>query len=236
MKVHLLEAMIGNFLNDRLNPNDTGWYFPHSLVDHFHRVWHGSDISGLSEKYDQALRSDISQRWWKRDNYRPREIMLNLIAADPELASIAFKDLFNETATLDGRLSRFNFYAEELLQIHRKINHRVIESYHHQDAAMISLYLAGVYPEKYCLYPGLNVFQSFCKKAGSPEVTVVDDLVRFTKVSTIVFKFLQRNPDYIKLVELRTDPVHKVKFHPFQTSYEIISFAAGSKIADADGL
>lgn len=233
MKVHLLEALIDEFLTTQLKIPDTAWYFPHSIVNHFHQVWYTREEIGLQEKYDLALRSEISQRWWKRENYRPKEIMLYLIAADWELASIAFKDLFNDTATLDGRLSRFNFYSEELLQIHRKNNRRVIESHHHQDASIVSLYLAGIFPEKYSLYPGLNVFQAFSKKVGSLEITLVDDLVRFSKVSTIVFKFLQRNIHYEKFVELRTDPIHKVKFHSFQTTFEIISFAVNAKNGDA---
>jgi hypothetical protein len=73
------------------------------------------------------------------------------------------------------------------------------------------------------LYPGLDIFQSFCKKVGSPEITVVDDLVRFAKVTGIVFKFLQRNIHFGKLIELRNDPMHKIKYYPFQTTYEIIS-------------
>src|SRR6185503_58808 len=111
--------------------------------------------------------------------------MIQLIEADPELAVIAWKDLANDSASLDGRLYRFNYYCDELLQLYRHINLRSVETYHHQDATIMSLYLAGMNPEKYSLYPGLEVFRSFCKAVGSPDMPVLDDLVRYMKIASI---------------------------------------------------
>ena len=208
----------------QLKSDDTSWYYVHSLVEHFHVSWNTDHNQDLKTKFDQALRSEISQRWWKHENYRPKEIMMKLIEADAELAAIAFKDLSNDTATLDGRLSRFIFYAEELLQMHRQKNKRDIENHHHQDAAMLSLYLAGMFPDKYTLYPGLDTFKSFCKNIGSPDIPVVDDLVRYSKVTAIVYKFFQKNILSEKLIEQRTSTMHKTKFIPFQVTYEFICF------------
>lgn len=234
MKLHLLESLIEHFFDTHVKVNDASWYYPHSIVDHFHKNWIWESSLGLKEKYDLSLKSEISQRWWKKESYRPKDIMLKLIDADSELAAIAFKDLANEQASLGGRISRFNFYAEELLEIHRRNFPRDIETYHHQDAGIISLYLAGWYPDHYALYPGLEVFRNFCKVIGSPEIPVIDDLIRFQKVTGIVFKFLQRNPNYERLIEVRTTYNHPVNFLPYQTSYEIICFAeaqSGASVA-----
>src|SRR4030095_10887104 len=225
MKLHLLEGLIDQFILYELKEDPIDWYFPHSLVDHFHQTWSAPDPNHLKNIYDQSLRSEYSQRWWKRDNYRhiydqslrseysqrwwkrdnyrPKEIMILLIETDPELASIAWKDLSNESASLDGRLYRFNYYCEELLQMHRQKNERSVETYHHQDASILSLYLAGLSPEKYTLYPGLDSFLAFCKTVGSPDLPVIDDLVRYMKVTSITFTFLQRNKNYNKLMEYR---------------------------------
>ena len=223
MKVHLLEGIIQHYVETQLLSKDTSWYLPHSLVDHFHKTWNSPEPYELIERYDLALKSEISQRWWKRENYRPKEIMLKMISADPELAGIAFKDLANETATLEGRLSRFDFYCTELLQMHRTAHVREIETYHHQDASIISLYLAGWYPEKYVLYPGLDIFQRFCSAVGSPEIPVVDDLPRYSKVAGIVFKFLTKHEDFEKLLQKRESGNHRVKCLPYQTVFEIIT-------------
>ena len=226
MKLHLLENLIDRFISSGLKSDDTDWYFTHSIVDHFHKTWFALSSLGLKEQYDQSLRSDISQRWWKRDHYRPKEIMLKLIDADIELSAIAFKDLANESATLEGRLSRFNFYAEELLQMHRKNKTRDIETHHHQDAGILSLYLAGWYPEKYILYPGLDIFQSFCKSVGSPDIPVVDDLPRLNKVGAIIYKYLQKNIQFNDLIAQRSNANHKINFLPYQAAYDVIIFTS----------
>jgi len=228
MKLHLLESLIDQFITYELKTDPIDWYFPHSLVDQFHHSWSAPDPNHLKSIYDQCLKSEYSQRWWKRDNYRPREIMILLIETDPELASIAWKDMSNESASLDGRLYRFNYYCEELLQMHRQKNERSVETYHHQDASILSLYLAGLYPEKYSLYPGLESFLAFCKAVGSPDLPVIDDLVRYMKIASIVFTFLQRNKNYDKLIHHRRS-MHQVNVIPFQMSYELIEYGGRKK-------
>lgn len=223
MKLHLLEGLIDSFLKSQLHKEDPSWVYSHDLVNHFNQSWSEFKDLSLKERLDLSMRSEISQRWWKRENYRPKELMLKLIDVDEELAGIAFKDLANDSATLDGRLSRFNFYAEELIQMYRRNHKRDIETNHQQDAGIISLYLAGWFPEKYSLYPGLDLFANFCRIIGSPDIPVVDDLVRYEKVAAIIYKFLQKNPLFQKLSEERVLRYPKNKFLPFQTTYEIVS-------------
>lgn len=223
MKLHLLEALIAAFLEAQIKSNATDWYFPHTIVSHFHSTWVSPSDLVLKDRYDRALKSEISQSWWKGVHYRPREIMLKLIEADSELAGIAFKDLANETASLDGRLYRFNYYADELLQILRKNELRVIDTHHHQDARIVSLYLAGFYPEKYTLYTGLSDFQLFCKTVGSPDIPQVDDLVRYSKIANIIFTFCNRNPLFEELKSIRKEITHRISFLPFQVTYEIMA-------------
>ena len=224
MKVHLLEKGIEGFIAEQLASGDEAWYFPHSLVGHFHETWYSLAQMSLADRYTKCLTSSISQRWWKRDQYRPKEIMLQLIEADPELAAIAWKDLQQPNASLDGRLSRFNYYCEQLLALHRGRHPKSIETFHHQDGAMMSLYLAGLFPEQYALYPGLDVFRMFCQQVGSPDIPKVDDLVRFMKVAGIIFTFLRRNAQFESLLEQRRQPIHKITCIPFQVTYEIISY------------
>jgi hypothetical protein len=230
MKLHLLESLIDRFLEYQVRSGHTAWYLPHSIVHHFHEVWNRDDNLSLAERYSLALKSDISQRWWKREHYHPKEIMLKLIEADAELATLAFKDLFNDTASLEGRYSRFVFYAEELLNEYKRKHPRDIETHHHQDVSIVSLYLAGRFPEKYILYPGLEAFQSFMRKVESPDYPSVDDIHRYMKVAMIVHKFLLKNPSYPALEISRTESSHKVKFLPLQLSYELISFAGNNSV------
>jgi hypothetical protein len=224
----LLESWIDHFITRQLEAGQDDWYYPHSMMDHFHKNWNLVDVNQLASTYDTCLWSDISQRWWKRENYRPKEIMIKLIRIDPELAMIAWKDLANESATLDGRLYRFNYYCEQLLEMYRKQNRLSIETYHHQDASIMSLYLAGMFPDKYSLYPGLDLFSSFCKKVGSPDIPVVDDLVRYMKVASITYTFLQKNKNFETLLKNRREEFHQVRCIPFLVSYELIAFAGAA--------
>lgn len=229
MKLHLLEKHIHEYLLTARSWTQVPWYYAHAIVGHFHVHWSLHESRPLDDMYDQSLQSDISQRWWKREQYRPKEIMLQLIQTDEELARIAFKDLSNDTATLDGRISRFGFYCEELLQMLRRHNPKAIDTYHHQDAAMVSLYISGMFPGKYTLYPGLNVFTAFCKAIESPDIPKVDDLVRYQKVAATTFKFLEKNPEFQNLLDQRASSSYKVDVIPFQIAYEFISFAGGNR-------
>jgi hypothetical protein len=222
MKVHLLEKAIDHFITTSLFEDSADWHYPHAMVNEFHSNWSSPDQTSLHDIYAQCLRSEFSQRWWKRENYRPKEIMLTLIEADPELAVIAWKDFANEKASLDGRLSRFDYYCNELLQIHRQKNFRAVETYHHQDAAILSLYLAGLFPDTYALYPGIDIFQSFCRAIGSPDIPVVDDLVRYKKITSIVYTFLQKHTSFPILLERRQASSHKIVNIPYLMSYEVV--------------
>jgi len=224
MKVHLLQKVIADFIDGQLRTDNVDWYLPHSMVNRFHIEWRQLADRGLRDTYERCLRSEISLRWWKRDHMDAKEIMLQLIDADSELAAIAWKDLQQPTANLDGRLSRFTYYCEQLLDIHRGKNITSLETYHHQDASMLSLYLAGLFPDTYSLYPGFSIFQSFCKAIGSPDIPKVDDLVRYMKVVTIIFNFLQKDAQYEKLIEKRRPPMHNILCIPFQITYEIVNY------------
>jgi hypothetical protein len=192
------------------------------MVAVFQEQWVTPNEETLAATYDLCLKSDYTQRWWKREQYRPKEMMLQLMATDAELATIAWKDLFNPNADLDGRLARFGFYCDDLLIMYRQKNIRSVDSNHHQDAAVISLYLAGRFPDQYALYPGLNLFQSFCKAIGSPDIPAVDDLVRYMKVAKVVFAFLQKDDRFATLLAQRDSAMHKVKAFSYQLSYELI--------------
>lgn len=222
MKVPLLEKIIDQFVQAQSVPHADAWHYPHAMVGHFQDHWGEIHMATLRQMYDDALRSQITQRWWKREGYRPKEIMMTLMEADTELATIAWKDLSNDAAALDGRLSRFDYYCRQLLEIYRKGHPLYTETFHHQDASIISLYLAGMQPEKYALYPGLDIFSAFCKAVGSPDIPVIDDLVRYAKITNIVYTYLQRNSGFQKVLDLRQAAHHKVKCLPYQCTYEVM--------------
>ena len=225
VKVHVLEKGIDEFL--ARDAGGDGWIYPHALVAHFHRHWRTPDPVALLDLYDECLQSRHAQRWWKRDHYRPRETMELLIRADAELATLAWKDLANEGAALDGRIDRFGYYCQDILDALRRRDIRVVDTWHHQDAGIVSLYLAGMYPDKYVLYPGLQAFQTFCRNVESPNIPQVDELPRYMKVAAIVFTYLQKHPAFAALSAQRAGSRDGGVFIARQTAFEVISVMGG---------
>jgi hypothetical protein len=229
VKLHLLEKGIDEFL--ARDAGGDGWVYPHALVAHFHRHWRTPDPASILDLYAESLQSRHAQRWWKRDQYTPRETMEMLIRADAELATLAWKDLANEAAALDGRIDRFGYYCQDILDGLRRRDIRVVDTWHHQDAGILSLYLAGMYPDKYALYPGLAAFQAFCRKVESPSIPQVDDLPRYMKVTAIVFTYLQKHPDYTALAARRSESRDGDVFMERQTAFEVISVMGGRPLS-----
>ncbi len=231
MKVHLIESAIERFITMQLREDNTDWYFPHGLVYTFHSRWTSPNSETLYEMYDACLYSPYSKRWWQRQQHRQKEMMQLLIKAEPELATMAWKDLANEAASLEGRLGRFEYYCNELLKTHRHQHPGALETWHQQDASMLSLYLAGLFPDRYTLYPGLDVFRLFCLLVGSPEIPLIDDLVRYMKIAKVVQIYLSRHAHYADLLELRRQAYHKEICIPYQMTYEVITSSPESVIS-----
>lgn len=224
MKVPVIDKTIDEFLRLALTEKEFAWIYPHSLVGQFHTAWKAGESQDLHARLDACLRSKISQNWWKRDGYRPKEMMLLLIQTDPELANIAWKDLQQESAALEGRLSRFQYYCDTLMQMYKEKNPLSVDTNHNQDAAVLSLYLAGLFPQQFTLYPGLAVFRHFCEKVGSVDIPVVDDLVRFAKVTSIIYRFLQKNESFDPLLSRRNKLSPSDHLVPLTLVYEYMMY------------
>ncbi|MDX1408887.1 MAG: hypothetical protein R3330_12155, partial [Saprospiraceae bacterium] len=128
-------------------------------------------------------------------------------------AATAFNDLFDESRSIDGRLDRFLYYAEELLRIYRSSDPDARLSAHFQDWPVISLYLSGMYPDMYTLYPGREIFNDYLERLQA-RPTQVDDLERFFKVMRTTAGFLNKDPGLVEASEPRP-PGHLLLAHEF---------------------
>ena len=228
MKLHLLERNIEDFIRINLQSSETTWYHPHEIVSNFNSQWHLPHAAELLNVFDASLHSRLSQRWWKKDHGDAKQIMQLLIQSEPELALIAFRDLSNDQSGLEGRLSRFDYYCTQLLEIHRQRNFKSVENSHYQDAGMISLYLSGMFPEKYALYPGLATFRKYCESVGAVDLPVIDDLVRYENIVAIINNYLQRHPGLQALTLYRKTFQMHFDLIPSQYAYEFVCFCGGN--------
>jgi len=200
MNLAILQQSIKDFAGTLQSGKSDMHLYKYGLLDNFKSTW---DLSAedFGKMYDRALQSDVTRRWWKRDHYRPKEMMLVLIKHEEQYVRQAFKDLFNENKSIESRLDRFIFYCDELLRMYKRANPRSIENNHYQDSAMISLYLAGMYPEQYTLYPGRDIFNKALRVLGAKESPDKDDLARFFKVSQIMYQYMMKDQKILAAIQ-----------------------------------
>ena len=223
MKLHVLQQQVEAFADFIRAGKSDHHRFKGDIITHFNTHW-TFDTEDFASVYKSSLRSEVTNRLWKRENYRPKEVMSRFIAMEPEYVSQAFRDLFDESKMLEVRLDRFTFYCDELLRMYKRRHREEIVNNHYHDTAIISLYLTGRYPDTYTLYPGRKTFDRALITLGAKGSADRDDYPRFVKVVRIMMKYLA---DYGLSDRAPNTP-------QLMLAHEFMDFLAGSAIAQAD--
>lgn len=143
--------------------------------------------------FDQCFFNSETRRLWQRENWEPKRMMTLLWQFDPLTVRMMFDDLFNETRPVEGRIGRFLFGCDALLQDYKKAKPLSVENNHyHGDYQMIALYLTFRYPELYAPYD-FPVFQKAMQLLGAREVPQQNDLPRYFKVLQTLNTFLEKD-------------------------------------------
>lgn len=158
------------------------------------------DAEDWAAMYDRSLRNSKTKRLWKREAYEPKRMMLELIRLQPDFVRTMFFDLFNEEKSLEGRVGRFVYYCDMLLQEYKEQHPRSIDNnhYHDDDYGMVSLYLAFRYPGRHTLYEPAG-FRLLLEKLGSGDIPKANDMERFVKVTHTLYKFMQKEEGLLEL-------------------------------------
>jgi hypothetical protein len=192
------------------------------MLSHFADQWTFA-TDDFAAMYDSCLESAVTRRWWKREQYRPREVMLELIQTEEQYVREAFKELFNEQKLSENRVDRFIFYCDELLRMYKKANPKSVVNNHYQDNVIISFYLGALYPDKYTLYPGRRIFNQALRALGAHGTGEKDDLPRFFKLIHLIRNYMSQNEPVNELIGkgIRAR-------NPLLTVHEFLYFAAGT--------
>jgi len=150
----------------------------------------------------KACKSNYTQRLWKRSNYQPLMHLLEISAQEEEYFNHACFDLLNEENSLEGRVSRFIFYMDELLSIYRKRFSNTAISDHHIDQAFVSILLSKAYPEKYGFYR-FELFKLTAQRIGAQPTPIADELERFQKFINVYITFIKRDQELVGLFDER---------------------------------
>jgi hypothetical protein len=214
MKLDVLQEKIPLFANALRTRDGDVHRYKYAMLDHFRTHW-SFDTEDFAGMYSACLENTVTRRWWKRETYRPKEVMLEFIRTQEPYVRQSFRELFNEHKQVENRIDSFRFYCDELLSMYKKSHPRSIENNHYHDGAMISLYLAAMYPEKYPLYPGHEIFNE-ALRALHAKPSETEDLPRYFKVSNTLYSFLQKDPSIQEMITSGHRPTgNKMLVHEF---------------------
>ncbi|GJM35168.1 MAG: hypothetical protein DHS20C18_41690 [Saprospiraceae bacterium] len=199
MQLKLVKAYFDQFTTYLESTQNEDWLYLWESQRIFQENW-DLEATDLTTMYDASLNNSKTRRLWTREAYEPKKMMLKFLELQSEFVRSMFKDLYKESISLSGRVGRFVFYCDELLNTHEELNPKSRDTNHYHDDGyqMISLYLAFRYPDQYTLY-NRDAFKKTLKKLGVSDLPLADDLERYAKVSTTLFKLMQKEP---KLMEL----------------------------------
>ena len=202
MEVKKLQAQIDAFKSFLSKDRERKELYKWEALSHFQKYW-DIDAPDFGNMYDQALQSQTTQRLWKRETWRPKEMMLQLISLEPDFARRMFRNLLDESQNIETRISMFKFGCDEMLsEFKRKQSTSIENNHYHDDFQMILLYLTFRYPESYTFYE-YQPFVLTLKQLGITDLPGPYNLERFFKLSKIMYTFLKKDPDLLELHQKR---------------------------------
>ena len=128
-------------------------------VKHFQEHWN-IDAKDFGEMF--KLATDKTFNLLASGYAYPRGMIINFSKADNEATRMMFKNLFDESQDLEGRVDAFQTESEEL---RAKFDDGTWRN-HYQNTNAISTYLWLRYPDKYYIYK-YELFRSVAKELSS---------------------------------------------------------------------
>lgn len=226
MQVKKIQKAFRDYRNFLSSPAAMDRLYLWEIQRHFQENW-DLQAEDLAEMYDRSLQSKHTRRHWRRESYEPKQMMLSFMELDENYLRQVFKDLFNERQEISGRVDRFIFHCDQLLQEYKRKYPRSIDNNHYHDDGyqMISLYLTLRYPEQYTLYEG-STFKILLERLGTRHLPQVDDFERFCKISRTLYKLMQKEDDLLDLHRARLDPDRHFMGESLLMVYDFYKFIA----------
>lgn len=164
MKVSIINNYIDRFKTYLSTNQELSNIFYFEIINNWKTNWN-LEGTNLSKSYNDSLQSKVSARLWGGSLNSPKSMMIQLMDKEEEFIRSSFRDLFNEALDLGLRLDRFGFHIDQVFKPLQSKDPKLV-SHFHNDRAILCLYLALEYPDKYCLfnypdfYKMMEVFES----------------------------------------------------------------------------
>lgn len=171
------------------SPNKHIWI----VQETFQKNWN-LDAPDLSSMFNQSLDSPINRRLWSRENFQPKEAFSLFIRMEPEQVRLMFKDLFRNEKDVQSRISRFMYYADELLDQYRELRLKPLLAGHDQNQEAVSLYLSMRFPDSSAPYHHES-FVYALRDFSVREIPVIPDPARWFKVAKTLYGLLLKDEE-----------------------------------------
>lgn len=205
MQVKKLQTYIDKYKRFLLKDRSYREIFLWESLHNFQQAWEPADPK-LHEMYDRALQNSQTQRLWKEDAWYPKEMMKRFAEIDPDFVRTIFLDLFDESQPIVGRISRFKYFCDDLLQQYKSKHKLTTENNHyHDDNRMIFTYLCFRYPDNYSLYH-YEAFRNTMELLESRNIPSPYELERFVKITKAIYNFFQKDHELMDMHKQRLNP------------------------------
>lgn len=212
-----------NWLNTvKQHPNVYKW----ESVQHFQDNWN-LDTADPAAMFERCFQNSETRRLWQTENWEPKRMMHEFWKFDPMTVRLMFDDLFNETRPVEGRIGRFVFGCDTVLQDYKKAKASSVDNNHyHGDYQMIAIYLAFRYPESYAPYE-LAAFQRCMTQFAARDIPQQHDLPRYFKVLNTLMTFLEKDPEVEKSLRKHLHPKRHYQGKTMLLAEDFCRFVAG---------
>jgi len=138
---------------------------------------------------------------WMSGNFLPIKMINQYFEIEPKLVEEQFNILFNESESLETRISSFiSFNDLIILKLQQHKPEEKIANHYHGDLRAISLYLTLQYPEKYYLYKH-TMFKSFSAQMGLPQVKagLISNYTNYLRICDEINEFIKNDESFLQL-------------------------------------
>jgi hypothetical protein len=172
----------------------------------FQEYW-DLEAPDLAQMYQQALENTVTRRLWSAEHYAPKLMMTEFIKSDGAFVRQLFLDLFNESKAVEGRMGRFIYHCDQLMERYREQYKKAVHTshYHDDNYFMVSLYLSMRYPSLYAPYHHEGFIQ-LLKTLGAKDIPVVCDPDRYFKVARTLYNMMKKEETLLARHQARLDP------------------------------
>lgn len=162
----------------------------------FHDNW-DIDAVDFRRMYDSCFSNTVSSNLWASTHFFPKAVMLRFIEHDKERVRQMFKELFDESQSIDGRIDKFVYKCEQLMAEVRQYDVGM-KNHFHDGQRMISVYLAFRFPTDYAIYK-YTEFKTFMEKVRATNIPKTGEFLRFTKVVKTIYNILKQDQQLLNL-------------------------------------